>query len=396
MLNRYATNGVHDVAAKALAPAIEAVAPRIEANRSLPADLLTKLHEARLFHMLSPKSAGGDEVDPLTFFAAVEAVASGDASAGWCVGQAGGVATVAAYLDQTVAREIFGGRDSVVAWGPNSRFAKAVIAPGGYRVTGKWQFASGSRHAHWLGAHCAVFEADGTTLAKGPDGRPRDRTMLLRKSEAVVSDVWDVMGLKGTGSDSYELTDVFVPEERSFTRESAGDRRVQSPLYRHFSNFNMFGLAFAGVSLGVASSMLRDFKTLAGEKAPQATGFRVLLRDNAVVQSKVAKSRARLRAARALVIDVYGDLWDKAVRDEPFTLADRADMRLASTFAMNEARETADTLYNAAGATAIFASQPFERRFRDINAASQQGQAHQANYELIGQAALGLEPSGRL
>ncbi len=396
MSGRYPTNNIHDKAARELAPIIAAAAPRIEAERQLPAELLAELHKARLFHMLVPKSAGGEEVDILTFFAAVEAVASGDASAGWCVGQAGGVSTVAAYLDTAVAREIFGGHASVVAWGPNSRFAKAVIAPGGYRVTGKWQFASGSRHAHWLGAHCAVFEADGVTPAKGADGRPRDRTMLLPKSKAKITDVWQVMGLKGTGSDNYELEDLFVPEEHTFTRDADADRRVQSPLYRHFSNFNMFGLAFAGVSLGVARSMLRDFMTLAGEKAPQATGFQVLLRDNAVVQSKVAQCEARLRAARALVIDIYGDLWDRAVRDEPFALQDRAEMRMASTFAMNEARQVADMLYNSAGATAIFQSQPFERRFRDINSASQQGQAHQSNYELIGQVFLGLQPKGRL
>ena len=396
MLGRYATNGIHDEAARSLAPTIEAAAPRIESERRLPDDLLAALHEKRLFHMLVPKSAGGEEVDVLTFFAAVEAVASGDASAGWCVGQAGGVSTVAAYLEPSVAREIFGGHSSVVAWGPNSRMARAVIAPGGYRVTGKWQFASGSRHAQWLGAHCAVFEADGVTPAKGPDGRPRDRTMLLPKSKAKVTDVWRVMGLKGTGSDNYELENLFVPEEHTFTRDAEADRRVQSPIYRHFSNFNMFGLAFAGVSLGVASSLLRDFETLAGQKAPQATGLQVLLRDNAVVQSKVAQAHGRLRAARALVIDVYGDLWDRAVRDEAFTLRERADMRLASTFAMNEAREVAGVLYNAAGATAIFESQPFERRFRDINSASQQGQAHQANYELIGQVYLGLQPKGRV
>ncbi len=396
MLNRYATNSIHNRAARALAPDIAAAASRIEAERCLPADLLAKLHQARLFHMLVPKSVGGEEVDVLTFFAAVEAVASGDASVGWCVGQAGGVSTVAAYLDPAIAREIFGGHDSVVAWGPNARAARAVIAPGGYRVSGHWQFASGSRHAHWLGAHCPVFEADGVTPAKGHDGRPRDRTMLLSKSKAVITDVWQVMGLKGTGSDSYEVADLFVPEEYTFTRDAAADRRVHGPLYSHFSNFNMFGLAFAGVSLGVAGAMLRDFKALAGEKAPQATGFQILLRDNAVVQAKVARSEARLRAARALVVDIYGDLWDQATRDEPFDLQDRARMRLASTFAMNEAREVADALYNAAGSTAIFESQPFERRFRDINAASQQGQAHQSNYELIGQALLGLQPRGRL
>ena len=396
MLARYPTNAIHDARAKALTPAIEAASPRVEAERKIPDDVLSALHDARLFHMLTPRSVGGEEVDVLTFFAAVEAVAAGDASTGWCVGQAGGIATVAAYLEPAVAREIFGGHASVVAWGPNARKARAVMAPGGYRVSGSWQFASGSRHAQWLGAHCPVFEADGSTPAKGSDGKPRDRTMLLPKSKARVTDVWNVMGLKGTGSDSYEIDDLFVPEEHTFTRDAEADRRVQSPLYRHFSNFNMFGLAFAGVSLGVASSMMRDFRDLAGRKAPQSTGFQALLRDNAVVQAKVAQCAARLSSARGFVEGVYGDLWDRALRDEPFALEDRARMRLASTFAMNEAREVAALLYNAAGSTAIFESAPFERRFRDMNCASQQGQAHLSNYEVIGQTMLGLTPKGRV
>ena len=121
-----------------------------------------------------------------------------------------------------------------------------------------------------------------------------------------------------------------------------------------------------------------------------------VLRDNAVVQSKVAIAEARLMAARGMVADIYGRLWDQALQGRPFTLRDKADMRLASTFAMNEGREVVAVLYNASGGTAIFQKNSFERRFRDINCASQQGQASQANFEIIGQVLLGLEPKGRV
>ena len=102
------------------------------------------------------------------------------------------------------------------------------------------------------------------------------------------------------------------------------------------------------------------------------------------------------QAARGMVVDVYGRLWDQALQGRPFTLRDKADMRLASTFAMNEGREVVAVLYNASGGTAIFQKNSFERRFRDINCASQQGQASQDNFEIIGQVLLGLEPKGRV
>ena len=395
MLTRPGTGKTHDQAARDLIPMIAEAANGIEATGRLPLPLLDALHEARLFHMLSPRSIGGEEVDPITFFNAIEAIASADASTAWCVGQACGVAMASAYLDPAVSREIFGGPRSVVASGPNTRGAKAVKTAGGYRVTARWNYASGSRHAQWLGGHTAVFEENGEP-AKTPEGRPLDRTMLFEKSKATIFDEWQVMGLRGTGSDSYEVTDLFVPEAHTYTRDHPADRRAHTPLHSNFTGFNIFGLSFSALALGVARGMMQDFVTLASQKSPQSAQGAWLLRDNAVVQSKVAIAEARLMAARGLVADIYGRLWDQALQGRPFTLRDKADMRLASTFAMNEGREVVAVLYNAAGGTAIFQKNSFERRFRDVNCASQQGQAAQANFEIIGQVLLGLEPKGRV
>ena len=396
MTTRNPTNGVHDKAARDLVPMIAALSDRIERERELPAELLAALHKARLFHMLTPRQIGGEQVDVITFYHAIEAIAAADASTAWCVGQANGVATAAAaYLEPAVAREIFGGATSTVASGPNSRVARAVRTKGGYRVTGKWSFASGSRHSQVLGAHCTVFD-DAATIAKSADGRPLDRTMLFPKAQASVIDNWQVMGLRGTGSDAYEVEDLFVPEAWSYTRDAAADRRVDAPLYVHVTGFNLFGLSFSAVALGVARACLDEFTKLAAEKSPQGAGWAWVLRDNAVVQSKVAQAEAQWSASRALVLDVYGELWAKANAGTPFTLTDRARMRMASTWAMNEACKVVDVVYRAAGATAIFEANPFERRFRDINCASQQGQAAQANFEIVGQVLLGITPKGRV
>ena len=393
MLTKNRTDQIHDRAARDLIPAIEAAAPQTEATGNLPASLLDSLHQARLFHMLVPRSVGGEQVDLITFFHAIEAISSADASTAWCVGQACGVSMAAAYLDPTVSREIFGGQRSVVASGPNSRTARAVKAPGGYRVTGSWLYASGSRHAAWLGGHSTVYEADGTP-AKTADGKPVDRTMLFPKSKAKVSDVWQVIGLRGTGSDNYSVEDLFVPEEHTFTRDADKDRRDTSPLYTSFTGFNIFGLSFSAVALGLGRSMLRDFIELASKKISQNAHQQLC--DNAVIQSKVAIAEAQLSSARALVLDIYGELWDHAIQGQPFTLQDRARMRMASTYAMNQAREVVDFAYHAAGGTAIFNDKPFERRFRDMHSASQQGQAHQSNFEVIGQVFLGVTPKARV
>lgn len=395
MLTRAGTGRQHDKAARALVPFITQSASRIESERCLPTDLLDALHKERLFHMLVPSDIGGEDCDLITFFNAVEAVASADASAGWCVGQGCGVSMASAYLERDVAREIFGGERSVVASGPNNRGARAVKTKGGYRVTAQWYYCSGSRHSDWLGGHCLVYDEDGTQL-KTKEGKPVERTMLFEKSKAKVTDDWQVMGLRGTGSDSYEVTDLFVPEEHTFTRDAAKDRRVSNPLYDHFTGFNIFGLSFSAVALGIARATLDEFVALASKKSPQSAQGQWTLAENAVIQSKVAIAEARLRSARGFVVDVYGRLWDMAEQGKPFSLHDRAEMRLASTFAMNEGREVVDFAYHAAGGTAIFQKNPFERRFRDINCASQQGQASQANFEVIGQVYLGMTPKGRI
>ena len=145
--------------AEALRPTVAAAADEIEDKRRLPPALLDKLHEAQLFRLLMPRSSNGIETDPITFFHVIETIARADASTAWCLSQASGCSMSAAYLDLPVAKAIFGDDPrAVLAWGPGPR-VKAIECDGGYKVTGVWAFASGGRHATWLGAHCPVFLA---------------------------------------------------------------------------------------------------------------------------------------------------------------------------------------------------------------------------------------------
>src|SRR5580692_11346371 len=238
--------------AKALAPLITCEADEIERTRRLTPPVVSALIENGLYRSLLPQSVGGHEAQPQTFMQMLEEVAKVDASTAWCLGQCNVCAMTAAYLDLDAAHEIFDAPDAVLAWGA---VAHAVqTEPGGYRITARWDFASGSRQANWLGAHVQILQADGTKRLK-PNGAPEVHTIVFPATSATMYDVWDVIGLRGTGTDSYSVDNLFIPEEFAALRDDPAARREQGPLYR-FTTYTMFGLGFAAVSLGVARAML--------------------------------------------------------------------------------------------------------------------------------------------
>ena len=378
--------------AQALRPVVEAAADEIEDKRRLPPALLDKLHEARLFRLLLPRSSAGFETDPVTFFHVIETIAQGDASTAWCLSQAGGCAMSAAYLDPEVARKIFGDDPrAVLAWGPGPR-VRAIECEGGYMVTGVWAFASGGRHATWLGAACPIWQADGSPRL-GSDGHQLERTMLVRADQVEWTDIWNVVGLRGTASDEFALTDHFVPAEHSITRavitrEGASECRENGPLYR-MSAMTCYEVGFAGVALGIARASLDNFVDVARNKIPR--GKKSPLRDNAVVQTNLALAEVGIRSARAFLLQSVAEIWRQISAGASLTLDHRMAIRMASTNAIHKAREAVDFAYNAAGATAIFENHPLERRFRDIHTVTQQLQGRLSHFETVGAWMLGAD-----
>jgi len=375
--------------ARALAPSLAAAAARIEAGRELPPDVVDALHEARLLRMLVPRSYGGDEVSPVAFMAALEELAKADASTAWCVAQTSVCSTISAALAPDIAAQIFKNDPrGVLAWGPStSKNAKAIAEPGGFRVSGEWPFASGSRHATWLAAHSFVYETDGS-LRRDAAGEPVQKTFVVPRRCAIIKDVWHVIGLKGTGSDTYALSDVFVPQDCAVAHHALdpAERREHGPLYS-FNIYQLFGSAFPAIALGIARAMLDAFIALAQTKTP-AVG-KTVLRDNAVIQSQVGVAESQLAAARTFFFAAWDEIW-RAAQDNAVTFDQRVRLRMASIHASQQARQIADMAYLAAGATAVFESNPFERRFRDMHAVSQQAQAQFAIFEVIGRHFLGL------
>jgi alkylation response protein AidB-like acyl-CoA dehydrogenase len=381
--------------ARALTPVLDAAAPRIEAACALPADVLEALHDAEMFRMLLPRSCGGAELDLATFFQVICAIAQGDASTAWCMTQSSGCSMSAAYMAPEAAREVFADRKAVVAWGYSTGpQCRAVPVEGGWQVNGTWGFGSGNRHSTWLGAHCHV-----------PDGT--ERTMLLPRAAAVMQqDSWQVVGLRGTGSDTYSIADLFVPARHSIVPRATGrdqhqaegaqleaepERREQGALYRT-TPMNVYQCGFAAVALGIARASLAAFVALARGKT--TSGTRLTLRNDGWTQTRVAQSEARLSAVEAWLLQVLRAMGEEAAAGYP-GFETRIRLRLAATHAIHEARAVTEVCYADAGATAIFVSNPFERRLRDMHAVAQQVQASAAHYQSAGQHYLGLQPQLR-
>ncbi len=372
--------------AQAVAPAIADAAGAIEQQRRITPEVMEKLYESSLLRMFVPRSAGGDEVAPVPAMAAIEEISKHDASVGWNLFVANAAALIAPYLPPETARLVFGGPKALVAWGPPNQHVITTV-PGGYRVSGSWDFASGCRHATWMGAHGFVQEADGRRRCDSA-GSPIVLTVLFPADKAVLLDDWNVVGMRGTGSESYRVEDVFVPEAHSGRRGDPTLCREHGPLYA-FTMQSLYSAGVAAVALGVARAMFDALTALGARKAPRGLQR---LADRPTFQAGIARMEARLGAARAYLHTTLNEIYDGA-GGAPIDIPDRARVRLAATHAIHESIAAADHAYKQAGVDAIFPGRPFERRFRDIHTLSQQIQSRESHYERIGQVLLGDPPA---
>jgi indole-3-acetate monooxygenase len=364
-------------AARQLAPSIRAYADEIEETRELPRPLFEELADAGLFHLLVPRSLGGGQLDLPTYIRVIEEIGKADASTAWCINQGGVFATHAACLPPDVARLIWIDTPRAVVANTAEPSARAVPVDGGYRVSGRMGFSTGCRHACWLAARGRILEEGQTEIC----------FFLVPVGEAEILDTWHVAGMRGTGTHHFALTDVFVPRERTFAVAAPilGD---PGPLYL-IPRTLLFASGDAATALAVARSGLDAFVDLAsGKTAQYASGT---LREQALVQSDVGHAEAQVRAGRVLLVETVGELWDAISASGTITLDQRVALRLATTHAIRLSVQVIDTLYNAAGATAIFRSHPLQRYFQDIHVISQHLQSRLSHYQLVGGFYLGLE-----
>ncbi len=371
-------------AARTLGPLIRSSAPETDALRELPRPLFEAMADAGLFQLAMPRALGCPELDLPTYIQVIEEIGKADASTGWVTNQVAIFATYAARMPPAAARAIWLDTPrSVVANTPLAN-AQAIVVPGGYRVTGRQGFSTGCRHASWLAAHATVSEEGRPRL---DEGQPELRYCFVPRAEAELLDTWQVRGMRGTGTHHFAVNDVFVPEER--TVKSVTAPLVETgPLYR-IPRTLVFASGDAAVALGTARSCLATFTELATTKTPRA--MEALLRDQVMVQNEVGHAEALLRSGRAFLTETVGQLWANLTATGAITLDQRATLRLATTHAIRLAVQIVDKVYNMAGATAAYESNPIQRHFQDVHVMSQHLQARLAHYELVGRHWLGLK-----
>lgn len=370
-------------AARGLAPQIRAAADEIESGRRLPRSLVEALTTAGLFRLWVPRSLGGEETDPMILVRVVEEIAEADGAAGWCVAIGATCGAFGGYLSAAAAREFYGDRQAVGA-GAFRPFGAATIVEGGYRVTGRWPLGSGCQHAQWMVGGCRIL--DGGEPRLGPDGAPVARILFFPAAACEIFDTWHSIGLRGTGSHDYAVTDLFVPTAHSM---SFRDPPVEpGPLYA-LPTIGLFAAALAAVPLGIARHAIDILQKLASTKI--ASRSRQALSGDATAQASLGRAEALLRSARAFLYEVLGEAWHTASAGESASLAQRAMLWLAATHAAGAAKEATELAFAAAGSAAPYASAGLERCVRDIHAACQHITLAPGNYQMAGQALLGAD-----
>lgn len=379
---------VPDIVAAAirLAPAVRAARDRAEQMRQTPPELADEITRAGIYQMYLPRSIGGPETPPLVAFRVVEELSKADGSVGWCAMIATALSMNVGRLPAEVGRELAGNPADYRGSGSARPGGRAWDVPGGYRVTGRWNFASGIQNARWLYCTCIVMDDD--TPRKTAAGAPVLRALWVPRESVTIVDTWSVMGMRGTGSHDFTVDDVFVPAARSALSSDAACET--GPLYHPRAWYVSLWTPSAANALGIARGAIDSLKELAATEA--STMSPSLLRDRPMVQARLGEAEAIVNAARAYVFDAVGRLWTSLSAGETPSDDAIAQGRLALVHAMHESVRAVDKIFHAAGTNAIYTRHPLERAFRDVHVAVQHAAGLPVYFESAGKVLLGLRP----
>jgi alkylation response protein AidB-like acyl-CoA dehydrogenase len=357
-----------------------------EKHREIAAPVLDALRATGLLRMGVPADVGGTLPAIPTVLSAVESIAAGDASTGWCVAVAAASSLLAGYLPLDGAAEAFGDPRAIAAgvWAPGGR---ASQAEGGVVISGEWSFCSGIMHSDWI---FLGFLPNSPTSDNGQqsavDRASSSWVAAVRTSALDIQDTWHTSGLRGTGSHDAVATELFVPD-RCLVNLSDGPRTYSDPTHR-YPPFGFFAASIAAVALGNARASISDLVKLAANKHP--AGSRQSLAERPTTQFKLAEAEASLRAAREFLYRAVDDAWQEAQGASTVSESRRLGIRLAATHAVRISADVARAMYELAGASAIYEESPLQRRFRDAHTAIAHFQVNARSFELPGRLLLGL------
>jgi alkylation response protein AidB-like acyl-CoA dehydrogenase len=365
------------------ATVVTALGSAIEDARRLPPEAVDALTRAGVFKLAVARELGGGNVDAATLLSAIEEVARADGSAGWCVMIGATSGLMSAYLDDDTAREIYGPANAITC-GVFAPTGRAVPEGDGFRVRGRWSFASGCEHSAFRMVGTITTVEPPETL---PSGAPDVRSVLLRAEDTEVIDTWTTGGLRGTGSHDLAVKDVWVPRSRTFSLLTTPPRGAL-PIHR-LPFFGLLASGVASVALGIARSAIDAFVELAIKKTPLGGKGGIAHRE--LVQVAVARAEAKVRGARALLHETIADAEAEAAARGEASLRARALVRLAAASATTESAAAVDLVYEAAGGTPIYAASRLGRCFRDVHVATQHVMVGPTSTTLAGRILLGLD-----
>ena len=372
---------LNDVAAAAGTRADE-----IEALRRLPPDLVDALVDTGAFKLWVAEKYGGVQGHVNDLLDAVELASYHDGSTGWCVMIGGTTGLTSGALPPEHGHTVFADA-SAVTGGFGMPSGTAVAVDGGLRVTGRWAWGSGIAHCTAIGGGVRIVDDQGKP-APLADGTAAP-FVFFDLVDVEILDTWYASGLKGTGSTDYEVVDAFVPDGRWVNLVSR-EPVVDHPLYR-FSFFGALAVGVASVTVGLARRAVDELIGL-GDKMPSGSTRR--LSERPAVQADVAEADAAVRASRAFMREAVDECWAGAeegrVTDEQVRL-----LRLAANHAVERCTGAVDLCYGAAGGTAVYASSPLQRVFRDVHVATQHGMVAPRVMEPLGRMLFGLDTDTR-
>ena len=382
--------------AKALVPEIRARAEATEKNRTISPEIIAKIRDAELLRTTRPKEFGGFELDPTVALEIALTISAACASTGWAVNGALSNGISFGHYPIETQRELWGGGDDPFTCACFAPTGTAVPAAGGYRLNGKWSFASGVDHASWtrLGAFITPRGAE----------QPQDGAFfLVPVGEVEVEDNWFVYGLAGTGSKNIMAHDVFVPAHRvlRFTEtragRTAGADHHENPLYR-LPLLVLGATMLASTAVGAAKGALADFLAMTAGRTTRGAlaGGGAAMASFATVQLRYAEASAAAEAAELILTSDLRDAMAKLRAGDEITIADRIRARRGQAYATRLALQAVELLNAATGGAGLFLDNPIQRAWRDVNAVARHVSLNwDAVGTMYGQYAFGLEPKGQ-
>lgn len=339
----------------------------IEQAGQLTDEVLALIERQRWFELLTPRACGGLERPLPEVVRIFEEAAFAEGNAGWCINLGAGANMFAGYFEPAVAKALFGNARTCIA-GSGATTGTALAVDGGYRINGRWKYASGASHATHFTFNALLHEAD-TTPIRHADGSAAFRAFIVPAEKVHVRPTWQAMGLKGTASHDFEVNDVFVPTAHSFSLLRPSEF-AKGPLYR-FPFEAMAVTNMAAMLTGMALHYLQAFAELAQSKTPQGTAS--TLQHHPVAQQIMQTRQHALGQARAAMLKVLDDCWQRLTLTADATLPQQQSLALqhAARHAAQQALALVDALHPLCGMSAVAPAQPLNKIWRDVHTASQ-------------------------